>query len=49
MWDLKLASSGVSGSSANDDSHLLTEPLPKQRRAKGMTYAVRLLEELIII
>jgi hypothetical protein len=39
MWDFKLASSGVSGSSANDDSHLLTEPLPKRRRAKGMTYA----------
>lgn len=39
MWESKSASSGVPSGAADDKGHLLTEPLPKPRRSKGMTYA----------
>jgi hypothetical protein len=39
MWEFKSASSGMPSGTSSGDSHLLTEPLPKQRRARGMTYA----------
>jgi hypothetical protein len=39
MWEFKSTSSELPSRTASNDSHLLTEPLPKQRRARGMTHA----------